>query len=145
MEESMVKILLIVITLLVSQPTLGEAMEVTVTKQGNKFSYTVHNQRTTSYAHTMQIEHGLGVPLHVEGPVGWDVVSNNGKNVMWYAGQNRDYWIRPGASLEGFVVYGTGVENEGVYFVQGTDNALSLGQIAVPVNAKSTNKDPSGR
>ena len=141
----MVKILLIVITFLVSQPTLGEAMEVTVTKQGNKFSYTVHNQRTTSYAHTMQIEHKSGVPMHVEGPVGWDVVSNNGENVMWYAGQNRDHWIRPGATLEGFVIYGTGVESEGIYFVQGTDNALSLGQIAVPVKAKSTNKDPSAR
>ena len=142
----MVKILLIVITFLVSQPTLGEAMEVTVTKQGNKFSYTVHNHRTTSYAHTMQIEHGLGVPLHVEDPVGWDVVSNNGKNVMWHAGQNRDHWIRPGATLEGFVIYSTGTGvSERSYFVQGTDSALSVGQIAVPVNAKSTNKDPSAR
>jgi hypothetical protein len=139
------KVLFAGITLLVLQPSLG-AMEVTIDRQGQKWNYTTHNKHSFTLVHTMQIEYHSRTPLQVESPKGWAVVNNDGVNVMWHSdSNNRDYWIRPGASLDGFVIYSADTEvGVGVYFVQGTDNATFFGNIEIP-KAKSINKDSSAR
>ena len=128
------RVLALMLLLLLYTAAAGWAMEITVARHGQKWSYAVRNGHSTAQLYVVQIENKTGVPLKVETPAGWQVENNDGHNVMLAALKNRDSWIRPGETME-FAVYSNakGVAEEPC-LLQGTENVVTIGLVAVPSN-----------